>query len=376
MDSRKKQRILAVGSLPPPLGGTSVSFQAFCDEIHRYSDEIAVDIIDAAPRYIKEDTRILTSANLSQAGRVLRQVLQKAKTADLVVVVGSHQFLLTMGSIILILAKLFGKKCYFRSFGYLDVYYHKQPSPLKWLFRQVMHLMDGLFVETQLVQSHLTPILGQKVKWVPGYRHMPLDQNDFPQRRAPSDEKLRLVFISQVREEKGIFVLLESLRQPAILDKGNIFCDIYGPIFPSISERFEFELAQTPNATYKGVLDPDDAVATLARYDVFVFPTFWRGEGHSGVLMEAMMAGTAVITTQHRSIPELVEHRVNGLLAKPQDVPSLVEMINLLDTDRELLCELARANWERRKRHAATTVVAEMLAQMTINLSGAAKVLW
>ena len=363
-------RILAVGSLPPPLGGTSVSFQVFCDEVKRQPEQVEIDVIDAAPKHIKEDARVLTFTNINQASGILWRVVQRLRTADLVLVVGSHQFLLTMGSIILFLAKLAGKPCYFRSFGYLDNYYDKLSPRLRWLFDLTMRHLQGLFVETQLVQNKLTSIFGDKVFYVPGYRHMSAAQNGFPgAQKNPNDNCLRLVFLSQVREEKGIFVLLESLRTPAIQGNASIHCDIYGPIFPSIAERFETEVNRTANATYKGVVKPEEAVTTLAPYDALVFPTFWPGEGHSGVLMEAMMAGIAVITTRHRSIPELVQHEVNGLLAQPGEVASLTEMICLLDSDRQLLEDLALRNWETRIRHSATTVVREMLQLMNIELS-------
>ena len=368
MHKQKMSRLLAVGSLPPPLGGTSVSFQVFCDEVQRHSDKVKLDIIDAAPRQVKEDPQVLTLANLDQARWILWRFLQRIRTADLVLVVGSHQFLLTMGSMILFIAKIAGKPCYFRSFGYLDHYYDSMSPISQWLFRYTMRHLHGLFVETQLVQVHLNNVLRNKVHWVPGYRHMPASRNGFPGDGKKSGNKLRLVYLSQVREEKGIFVLLESLRTSRIRGNGSIHCDIYGPVFPSISDRFETELSWTPNATYKGVVKPEEAVATLSQYDAFVFPSFWLGEGHPGVLMEAMMAGISVIATNHRSIPELVQDRVNGILAQPKDVQSLAEAIFLLYSDRQLMKDMARRNWEIRIRHAATTVVPVILQLMGLDL--------
>ena len=235
MNNHTMPRILAVGSLPPPLGGTSVSFQVFCEEVQRHSDKVELDIIDAAPRQVKEDTQVLTLANVDQAGRILWRFLQRIRAANMVLVVGSHQFLLTMGSMILLIAKITGKPCYFRSFGYLDHYYDNLSPMSRWLFRFTMCHLHGLFVETQLVQAHLTKVLGDIVHWVPGYRHMPESRNGFPADGKKPDNKLRLVYLSQVRQEKGVFVLLESLRAPGIPNNGSIHCDIYGPVFPAIS---------------------------------------------------------------------------------------------------------------------------------------------
>jgi glycosyltransferase involved in cell wall biosynthesis len=367
MNESMMPRILAVGSLPPPLGGTSVSFQVLCDEVRRHADKLQLDVIDAAPRHIKEDARLLTLTNFVKAGQILWHFLRRVKVADRVLIVGSYQFLFTIGSMCLFVAKIAGKPCYFRSFGFLDCYYDNLSPLLRRLFRYTVGHLDGLFVETQLVQAHLANVLGDKVHWVPGYRHMPDSTTNLANTGDSSEEKLRLVFLSQVREEKGIFVLLESLRTPRIRGNESIHCDIYGPVFPSIRDHFEAELSCTATATYKGLVKPEDVVATLRQYDALVFPTFWPGEGHPGVVMEAMIAGIAVITTKHRSVPELVQDRVNGLLTQPKDVQSLTEAICTLNSDRQLLSDLARRNWEMRTRHAASTIVPFVLQLMGLD---------
>lgn len=356
-------RLLAVGPIPPPLTGTGISFQMFCDEVRQYTNQFALETINASPRQIKEDPRLLTWANLDKARAILGPFSRRIKAADRVLIYGSHQFLFTMGALCLFRAKLAGKPCYFRSFGDLDWYYDSLSPAAQRFYCYTVQQLDGLFVETRLVYTYLSRIVGDKVHWVPGYRPMPA-VTVFPGIRQKPDRKLNLVFLSLIREEKGIFVLLESLRAQRIRDNEALHCDIYGPIYPSVAERFANELRGTPNATYKGVVQPEETVQTLSQYDIFVFPTFYPGEGHPGVLMEAMMAGVPVIASAHRSIPELVENEVNGLLTQPRDVQSLVEAICRLDADRQLLTAMAQRNWERRTRHATSEIVPVILKLM------------
>jgi glycosyltransferase involved in cell wall biosynthesis len=84
--------------------------------------------------------------------------------------------------------------------------------------------------------------------------------------------------------------------------------------------------------------------------------------------MEAMMAGIAVITTSHRSIPELVQDRVNGLLVPPLDSKELAQATHLLDSDRKMLADLAKQNWEMRKNYAASNVIPDILQLMDIQI--------
>lgn len=365
---KRRPRLLAIGPEPPPLNGTSVSFQVFCAEARRHADQIELEVIDSSPPELKEEIQVLTLANLSTAVRVLWRLCRRVLGADRVLVVGSHQFLFTMGTICLAVTKIARRPCYFRSFGYLDGYYESLPSVGRWLFRNIMSRLDGLFVESELVRARLSELTGSEVLSVPGYRNMSVSPNDRPDFGASAEERLRLIYLSVVREDKGIFVLLDALRDPLIKNNASITCDIYGPVFRKISDRFEDELSRTPNATYRGVLEAEKAVSVLRQHDVFVFPSYYRGEGHPGVLMESMMAGIPVIAAEHRSIPELVHDRVNGLLIPPEDSHSLAKAIESLARDRRLLIELGRNNWERREQHAAATVVPQILRLMGLHV--------
>ena len=66
--------------------------------------------------------------------------------------------------------------------------------------------------------------------------------------------------------------------------------------------------------------------AELAAMDLFVLPSLF-GEGLPMVVLEAMAAGVPVIATQVSGTPEAVRDQVDGLLASPGDVPSLVAAI-------------------------------------------------
>lgn len=364
----KIPQILAVGPVPPPLNGTSVSFQVFVDEVRRHPDSVEIEVINSAQSQQKQDPKLLTMANFTKIGQVLWQVTKRIRHSDRLFVLGSHQFLFTAGSFCLLIAKIAGKPCYFRSFGYLDGYYKKLSPISQFLFRIVMRNLDGLFVETKLVHAELVDLIGSNVYWVPGYRKMPASLNGDHQSREKDLDKLQLAFLGHVREEKGVFVLLESLRKPPINSNGSVQCDIYGLVFQSIEEKFADEMKRTPNAAYKGVINPEQAVPTLSKYDVLVFPTHYQGEGHPGVIMEAMMAGIAVITTDHRSIPELIQDRVNGLLIPVNDPDELARAIHQLESNPKMLADLSEQNWEMRKNYSASNVIPEILKLMDIQI--------
>jgi len=82
----------------------------------------------------------------------------------------------------------------------------------------------------------------------------------------------------------------------------------------------------------------DDIPALLAASDLFVHPT--RFEGLPFSVVEAMAAGTPVVSTRASSIPELIHHGETGLLCDLEDIYALRETVlyalNHLDKIREM----------------------------------------
>lgn len=130
----------------------------------------------------------------------------------------------------------------------------------------------------------------------------------------------RLVFISQIKEEKGIDQLLYlSNKLPE-----EYLVDFYGPILePKYSESY----FSNYRASYKGVLKSDDIINKLLNYDLLIFPTFWPNEGYPGIIIEAQSIGMPVISTFCGGIPELIENEVNGILIPMKDTEALVDAV-------------------------------------------------
>ena len=79
-----------------------------------------------------------------------------------------------------------------------------------------------------------------------------------------------------------------------------------------------------------------------------------------------MMAGIPAIATAFRSIPEVIQDRINGLLVRPGDPEELLAAIRLLSSDRQLLEKLGRASLAHRSRLSAGDLALRILEPMGI----------
>lgn len=92
-----------------------------------------------------------------------------------------------------------------------------------------------------------------------------------------------------------------------------------------------------------------DMPQVLAAMDIFAFPS--RAEAFGLVLIEAMAAGTAVISTRSDGILDIIEHGQNGLLFDPQQPDEFTALVERLIQEREyreMLGSNGRASVEQR----------------------------
>jgi glycosyltransferase involved in cell wall biosynthesis len=94
---------------------------------------------------------------------------------------------------------------------------------------------------------------------------------------------------------------------------------------------------------FVGVVEPDMIKEELSKTDIFVLSS--HSEGRPNVVIEAMAAGCAIISTDLPGVKELIDDEVNGLFFSPGDVQGLSRhMARLIssDVDRLSLGESAR----------------------------------
>lgn len=96
--------------------------------------------------------------------------------------------------------------------------------------------------------------------------------------------------------------------------------------------------------------------------DVFVMPSLW--EGLPMALLEAMVAGKAIVASATGGIPEAVADGREGLLVPPGDIDALASGLRTLLTDRARRRTLAAAALARAKQDFTVQVMADRYMQL------------
>ena len=157
----------------------------------------------------------------------------------------------------------------------------------------------------------------------------------------------RLLFLSNLIESKGIYVLLEACRM--LKEEGIVFqCDYVGGESKLISgEAFRNAIAErglTDCVTYHG---PQYGVAKDRFFrgaDIFVQPTF--DDCFPLTLVEAMQYRLPIVSTDVGAIPDIVTDGVNGFVCPQRDVDALAVALRKLIGDRQLRVAMGQRGYE------------------------------
>lgn len=310
-----EKRILMIGPLPPPYGGATILFKRIIE--HFEDRNIDFKVMDKW----KADKNIFLKC--FSGLKLLIKFIFIIHKYDCVIFFGSVNSTFYIGSMISFICKFFKKPFILRVFGgKIHSVYDKLSKIKKNILDQTL-LKNGLLLfETLATVNYFKKnIKNDNIKWHPNFRKINF-------KKGISKKCKKIIFLGAVKPSKGINVILESADN---LDE-SVEIDVYGPLEEGIRKE---DFNKNTNINYRGILDSDEIITTLKKYDLLILPTFFPAEGYPGVIIEAYSVGIPVITTNWRAIPEIVDEK-SGILIQTKNSEALSEAINILVKNAKL----------------------------------------
>jgi len=167
-----------------------------------------------------------------------------------------------------------------------------------------------------------------------------VDSESFSLRESfESGDKIKLGVVGRLVEKKGIDTLIKAvslMKQQGLAVELNIAGS--GPLEAELKECVLSCSLTMSDVHFLGALDHTEVAGFITSLDAFVLPCQKDSNGDMDgipvVLMEAMLSGVPVISTEISGIPELIINKETGLLVMPGDEKELaIAISNLIDDD-------------------------------------------
>ena len=323
-----------VGPLPnvgeDHIGGSKVSFLQMVNDLKNI-DWLAFDTISISRPLASAGKLNRAIVDATFLIRTLWTFLTTGHRYDVWAVHVSAGGVFNLFPAIYLVSKFYRKPVLLRLFGGdMDTVLDSSSTCQKWLFNKTAARTHKLILQTQSLINNFQSL--GNTEWLPTTRHL----NVKPQSRK---QCRRILFMSQIRADKGVRVAVEAAQ--TLPDDCGL--DFYGS--PVETEMVEL-ITNADKTTYHRELRPAEVPEILNTYDALILPTYWKGEGFPGILIEAFQCGIPVIASAWRQIPEVVEDGVNGLLVEPKSTESLSNAINAIVSGDQLYQRLAEGAME------------------------------
>ena len=173
--------------------------------------------------------------------------------------------------------------------------------------------INHIYVESKILKNNLNELGIKNVDVLNNFRKI----NKFDNKYQKS-EKIRFVYFGRVIKEKGIEQAINLVNRLND-EKYKSSLDIYGQCKDDYLDIIKTTF--TENIKYHGEIKPDNRTEyeILSQYDVFIFPTEYSGECLPGALIDAYIAGLAIIASNWKYAKEYIEDGKNGYIFKYKD---------------------------------------------------------
>lgn len=226
------------------------------------------------------------------------------------------------------------------------------PLKNRWRYRFAYNVLATRIIANSVATKHA---LLRNAPWLAPDRidviYNGIDAQPFLQPRARDlrtdwgirPEELLLGFVGQLDERKGIRVLLAAWQRiRKEFPQTRLVLVGEGPLREMIERQIK-EQGWEKTVLLAGFVD--DVVGVMQAIDILLLPSLWEGFGI--VLIEAMAAGKAAISTDTSSMPEIIVEGRTGYLVPPNDAAALANRTLALLQNSERREQFGRAARER-----------------------------
>lgn len=317
------KKLLIIGPFPDPITGVSVSNNTI---LNSFSDTFEIDILDTAPS--EKFSESVGKFSFIKIFRFFKVYLKFYKIFFIDIIYytpGQTFFGILKYAPFIFIAKVMRTDLIIRIHGnFLGRQYKMLSGVKKKIFKFVLSLNTKGIVYSKSLRPNLTPFLPQnRVYTLSNFVDPTLESSSLPEKNF---NHLKLLFLSNLMEEKGIIDLLDALI--LLTQRGLVFeAKLAGNIDPALQDVVDSKLKQLSQVTYLGVVRGLEKKELLLESNVFILPTYYQMEGQPISILEAMITGNVVITTPHAGIIDIFEDKKNGYYVSPNSAASIAETL-------------------------------------------------
>ncbi|MHD0319363.1 glycosyltransferase [Fusobacterium sp. THCT1E2] len=191
-----------------------------------------------------------------------------------------------------------------------------------------------IYIEAKSMAQKMKDLGLIQTEYLPNFKKFTLKDRSEKEISIP----LKAVFFSRITYEKGTDMIFEMLKE-INKDKININVDFYGPIDEIYKNDFYLKVSEFSEVRYKGILDGRDfkIFDILGEYDFMLFPTFWKGEGFPGTIIDSLISSLPIVVSDWNYNSEIINSDIGYIFERKNQEAFNNVIKKILKNPEELL---------------------------------------
>lgn len=218
----------------------------------------------------------------------------------------------------------------------------------RFMLKKLCNSSDLILSLNTETSNYLQKVTNTPVKLVPNF----VLQNELQEKCIYNSELETVLYIGGVIETKGAYDLLnvaESFPKLTFRCIGKTDSKV-----EATAKRRGLE-----NVIFTGEINRDAISEELKKADVFLFLTYFEGEGFSNALLEAMAAGLPCIVTNWAANADMVDDDKGGYVVPIKSPHIVVAALEIL-TQKSIRERQSKYNLEKVKKNYTDRIVSDM----------------
>lgn len=344
------KKILIIGPIPQPITGVSLANKTVLDNLNK-KDCFNVDSINTSYNKFDENLGVFSLSKFIFFLKLNFFAYKIFKANIIYITPGQTFFGILKYTVFILLSKILNKELITHIHGnYVGTEYSLLKGFKKNVFKYLLSKTSKGIVLSETLTGNMSPFIEEnKISVLYNFVEDYLFTEEKIIEKKLKITKPRIIFLSNLMKEKGIFELLEALK---ILEEKGIDYEakIAGNIDPMHKKRTENYFKTLKNTQYIGVVHGEEKKALLLWGNIFTLATYYSMEGQPISILEAMATGNLVLTTNHAGIPDVFKDTVNGFYVEKNNAESIVEKIKYTIENSETSNKIKMHNYNSAKK--------------------------
>jgi glycosyltransferase involved in cell wall biosynthesis len=234
--------------------------------------------------------------------------------------------------------------------------------------KKYLQSVDGFIFNSKTTQNVVHKLIGDSKPNISAYPPTDRFGEAISEEEIASRAKtnpLRILFLGNVIERKGLHTLLEAIRHQTSV----IRLDIVGSLNsePVYAKHIQEYVAANNLSSFvflHGPLDKEALIEKLSQAHILVVPSSY--EGYGIVYLEGMCFGLPAIGTTSGAVSEIINDGIDGFLIEPGDSDLLASRLNVMTEKRDVLIRMSLAARERYLRQPRWELTASQIREFLL----------